>query len=172
MAKISFCGISGSGMSALAQILRQAGYQVQGSDRNFDLGRDEMQRQALEAVGIKIFPQDGSGITDDLDYLCASTAVEDSIPDIKIAKEKNIPIRTRPQLLAETFHHYPFGIAVAGTSGKTTTTAMIGFILDRAGKKPCMINGGLLKDYADRPGIPNVIFNNSIFSTNFSNCFS
>ncbi len=157
--KISFCGISGSGMSSLAQVLKLQGHQVQGSDRNFDLGRDAHNRAALEKLGIKLFKQDGSGITPDLDFVCASTAVEDSIADIKAAKEKNIPIKTRPELLQEVFHGYKYGVAVGGTSGKTTTTAMIGYILDKAGKKPCMINGGLLKDYENAGGIPNIIFN-------------
>lgn len=159
MVKISFCGISGSGMSSLAQILKLSGNDVRGSDRNFDLNRDENNRKALEKAGIRIFPQDGSAISSDLDFLCASTAVEDTIPDIKAAKEKNVRIKTRPELLAEIFHSYKYGIAVGGTSGKTTTTAMIGFILDKARKKPCMINGGLLKDYEGKYAIPNIIYN-------------
>lgn len=88
MKKVSFCGISGSGMSALAQILALSGVEVQGSDRNFDLGRDEANKKALESVGIRIVPQDGSAITEDLDFVCASTAVEDSIADVRAAKEK------------------------------------------------------------------------------------
>jgi len=159
MVKISFCGISGSGMSSLAQILKLSGYDVQGSDRNFDLNRDLENKKALEKLGIKMYPQDGSGITSDLDFLCASTAVEDTIPDIKAAKEKGVLIKTRPELLAETFHKYKYGVAIGGTSGKTTTTAMVGYILDKAGKKPCMINGGLLRDYESDTGIPNIIFN-------------
>lgn len=159
MVKVSFCGISGSGMSSLAQILKLSGNEVYGSDRNFDLGRDLQNRAALEKMGIKVCPQDGSAVTDDLDFICASTAVEDTIPDIKVAKEKNITIKTRPELLAETFHSYKYGIAVGGTSGKTTTTAMIGFILDKVGKNPCMINGGLLKDYEGKSAIANIIFN-------------
>lgn len=157
--KISFCGISGSGMSSLAQILKLSGHEVQGSDRNFDLYKDLENKKALEDIGIKIYPQDGSGLSSDIDFLCVSTAVEDTIPDVKIAKEKNIPIKTRPQLLSEIFHQYKYNIAIAGTSGKTTTTAMIGYILDRANKKPCMINGGLLKNYDKNKGIPNIIFN-------------
>ena len=158
--KISFCGISGSGMSSLAQILKHKGNDVQGSDRNFDLGRDAKNKSALENLGIKLFKQDGSGITKDLDFVCASTAVEDSIADIKAAKDLGVKIKTRPELLQEVFHSYKYGIAVGGTSGKTTTTAMIGFVLDKAGKKPCMINGGLLRDYESAGGIPNIIFNN------------
>ena len=159
MVKVSFCGISGSGMSSLAQILKLSGYEVRGSDRNFDLGRDLATKKAMENMGISIFPQDGSGICEDLQWLCASTAVEDTIPDIKAAKAKNIPIITRPRLLSEIFNSYKYGIAVGGTSGKTTTTAMIGYILDKADKKPCVINGGLLRDYEKISAIPNIIFN-------------
>ncbi len=159
MTKISFCGISGNGVSALAQIMTQKGYEVRGSDRAFDNNVDQDRKQALEDLGITIFPQDGSAVTDDLDTLYVSTAVEDSIPDVKIAKEKNIPIKTRPELLAELFHQYSHNIAVSGTSGKTTTTAMIGYILDVLGQKPCTINGGFMQNYADRKGIPNIIYN-------------
>ena len=157
--KVSFCGISGSGMSALAQILKRSGVDVRGSDRNFDLGRDLDVKSAFEKEGIAIYPQDGSAVSDDLAWLCASTAVEDTIPDIRVAKEKNIPIKTRPQLLSEIFNSYKYGIAVGGTSGKTTTTAMIGYILDKTNQKPCMINGGLLKDYEGTATIANIIYN-------------
>jgi len=156
---VSFCGISGSGMSALAQILKLSGYNVRGSDRSFDQGHDTQQKQALESLGIKIYPQDGSAITDDVKCLYISTAVEESIPDVKVALEKNIPIKKRFDLLAELFHSYPKGIAVGGTSGKTTTTAMIGYILDKLKKNPCVINGGLLLNYQQQKGIPNYIYN-------------
>lgn len=159
MTKISFCGISGNGVSALAQIMAQKGFEVRGSDRAFDNNVDQDRKKALEDIGITIYPQDGSAITDDLDTLYVSTAVEDSIPDVKAAKEKNIPIKTRPELLAELFHQYPRNIAVSGTSGKTTTTAMVGYILDVLGHKPCTINGGFMQNYADRKGIPNIIYN-------------
>lgn len=159
MTKISFCGISGNGVSALAQIMAQKGYEVRGSDRCFDNGGDKNRRQELEEVGITIYPQDGSAITDDIDVLYVSTAIEDSIPDVKVAKEKNITIKTRPELLAELFHQYPHNIAISGTSGKTTTTGMVGYILDKAGKNPCTINGGYMKNYADHKGISNVIYN-------------
>ena len=159
MTKISFCGISGSGMSALAQILKHQGYEVRGSDRSFDQGKDRANKQALESLGIKIYPQDGSAVSDDLDVLYVSTAVEDTIPDVKAALSKNIPIKKRSDLLAEIFHHYTHNIAIGGTSGKTTVTAMIGYILDKLGQKPCMIDGGLLLNYANVPGIPNIIYN-------------
>ena len=159
MTKVSFCGISGSGMSALAQILKHKGYEVIGSDRSFDQGKDARNKQALIDMGIEIKPQNGSAITNDVDTLYVSTAVEDSIPDVKAALDKNIPIKKRSDLLAEIFHEYPHNIAVGGTSGKTTVTAMIGYVLDKLGKNPCMINGGLLRNYDNQPGIPNIIYN-------------
>lgn len=156
---VSFCGISGSGMSALAQILKLSGYEVRGSDRSFDQGHDLWQKQALESMGITIFPQDGSAVDSSVKCLYTSTAVEDTIPDVKAAKDKGVPIKQRFDLLAELFHGYAQGVAVGGTSGKTTTTAMIGYILDKLGKQPCVINGGLLLNYDNCPGIPNYIYN-------------
>lgn len=161
MKKVSFCGISGSGMSALAQVLNFRGYEVCGSDRSFDQGKDAQQRQALENVGIKIFKQDGSAVEKDTECLYVSTAVEDSIPDVKRAKELGVNIRKRSDLLADIFNSAKYGVAVGGTSGKTTVTAMLGFVLDKLNLKPLMVNGGLLKNYANRDGIPNVILNDN-----------
>ena len=160
MAKVGFCAVSGSGMSALAQVLKYKNNDVYGSDRSFDQGKDQKNKKALTDIGIKIFPQDGSMLNKDFSFLYASTAVEDTIPDIKRAKELNIPIKKRSDLLAEIFASYKYNIAVGGTSGKSTTTAMIGYILDKAEKKPLVINGALLKNYEDQKGIPNVILNN------------
>lgn len=157
MKKVSFCGISGSGMSALAQILKFRGYEVRGSDRSFDQGKDTENKLALENIGIKIFPQNGSAITSDLDCLYISSAVEEKIPDVKKALSLNIPIQKRSDLLAQIFNATPLSIAVGGTSGKTTTTAMIGYILNVLGQKPTVINGGLFKNDTKQKGIPNVL---------------
>lgn len=159
MAKVGFCAVGGSGMSALAQVLKYKNNDVYGSDRSFDQGKDLKNKQRLSDVGITIFPQDGSMLDKDFDVLYASTAVEDTVPDIKRAKELNIPIKHRSDLLAEIFSSYPYNIAVGGTSGKSTVTAMIGYILDKAGKKPLVINGALLKNYENCKGIPNIILN-------------
>jgi len=159
MAKIGFCAISGSGMSALAQVLKYKKHDVYGTDRSFDQGKDQKNKQALSDLGIKIYPQDGSMLDENFDVLYASTAVEDTIPDIKRAKELNIQIKHRSDLLAEIFSSYKYNIAVGGTSGKSTTTAMIGYILDKADKRPLVINGALLKNYEKQKGIPNVILN-------------
>lgn len=159
MTKVAFCAVSGNGMSALAQILLKKGYEVYGSDKSFDEGRDAANLKALKAAGVKIIPQDGSGITDDMEFLCVSSAIADDNPDVIAAKKKNIPIKKRSELLAELFLQYKYNIAVGGTSGKTTTTAMIAYILDKLGKKPCMIDGGMLRDYDSPCGLPNIIYN-------------
>ena len=160
MKKAGFCAVSGSGMSALAQVLNHKGVEVFGSDRSFDQGKDEKNKQALTSVGIKIYPQDGSMFENDIETLYVSSAVEDTIPDVKRAKELNIKIKKRSDLLAEIFAAHKCGIAVGGTSGKSTTTAMIGYILDVAGQKPLVINGAILKNYEDQKGIANVVLNN------------
>ncbi len=160
MKKVGFCAIAGSGMSALAQVLKFKNYEVLGTDRSFDQLKEEKTKQALQNLGIKLFPQDGSMIDSDLSVLYASTAVEDTILDIQKAKQQNIPILHRSDLLEEIFSSHPFNIAVGGTSGKSTVTAMIGYILDNTDKKPLVINGALLKNYESKPGIPNVILNN------------
>lgn len=160
MKKVAFSGAAGNGISPLEQIMVLKGYAVFGSDQSFDLGKDTERKKALTDAGIRIVPQDGSGITPDLEWLCVSAAINENNPDIKAARKYNIPIKTRSDLLQEVFSQYPQGIAVGGTAGKTTTTAMIGYVLDRLGKKPCMINGGALCNYADRKGIPNYLYNN------------
>ena len=160
MKKVGFCAISGSGMSALAQVLKYKKFEVLGTDRSFDQNKDLKNKQALTDIGIKLFPQDGTMVDENIDILYASTAVEDTIPDIKRAKELNIPIKHRSDLLAEIFASHPHNIAIGGTSGKSTVTAMIGYILDKSNLSPLVINGALLKNYETQKGIPNVILNN------------
>lgn len=160
MAKIGFCAIAGSGMSALAQVLKFKNHDIYGTDRSFDQGKEQKAKQKLTELGIKLYPQDGSMLDETFDVLYASTAVEDTIPDIKRAKELNIPIKHRSDLLADIFSSHKYNIAVGGTSGKSTVTAMIGYILDKSAKSPLVINGALLKNYENQSGIPNVILNN------------
>jgi len=159
MKKIAFSGAAGNGISPLEQIMLHKGYEVYGSDYSFDIGKDQDRKQALSEVGVKIMPQDGSMITPDLEYLCISAAVKNTNPDVVAANATGIPIKYRSDLLLEILSSYRYGIAVGGTAGKTTVTAMIGYILDSLGKKPCMINGGALCNYADRSGIPNYLYN-------------
>lgn len=142
MATFFFCGIGGIGMSSIALYLKKKGYTVLGSDRSFDQGKNKDMKIRLEQAGIVLFPQDGSSVSPYISTFVVSSAVEETIPDVKRAKELGLTIKLRAQVLAEILSEH-FGIAVAGTSGKTTVTAMIGHILHVLKKKPLMINGGI-----------------------------
>ncbi len=119
-----FIGVAGAGMSAIAQYLRGTGMEVSGSDRFFNEGKAGDIKEKLEAEGIQCFLQDGSGITSDVDLVVASTAIEDTVVEIKKAQELNIPIIRRSELLS-LISDSKKTIAVGGTSGKSTTTAML-----------------------------------------------
>ena len=141
-----FCGIGGSGMLPLAALLKEAGANIIGSDRSYDKDSTLEKFSDLQALGIGIVPQDGLGITGDIDVLVVSSAVESSIPDVKVALEKDITIITRGQLLAQLFNASKHKIAVAGTSGKSTVTGMIGTILVELGQDPTIVNGGEIRN--------------------------
>ena len=135
-----FCGIGGSGMLPLAMIVAARGARVAGSDRSRDQGRSPDKFDWIERQGIALFPQDGSGVTAG-QILVASAAVEDSVPDIAAANALGLPRLTRADLNAALFNEADRGIGVGGTSGKSTVTGMIGWILERAGAKPTVMNG-------------------------------
>ena len=136
-----FVGVAGTGMSALAQFLAGMGKKVSGSDRLFSsAGADPSMRDRLEEAGIKCFEQDGSGITADTQCVVVSTAVEETTVEYMKAVRLGIPILQRSDLLALIAARYKT-IAVAGTSGKSTTTAMIYEILCHAGMSPSIISG-------------------------------
>ena len=142
-----FCGIGGSGMLPLACIVHARGAKVAGSDRALDQGRIAEKFAFLERLGIKLFPQDGSGITSPDQILVTSAAVEESIPDVQAARRIGAEQVTRPQLLARLFNAAPVGVAVAGTSGKSTTTGMIAWILHATGGDPVAMNGAVMKNF-------------------------
>jgi UDP-N-acetylmuramate--alanine ligase len=142
-----FCGIGGSGMLPLACILRGQGFEVAGSDRSLDQGRIGDKFAFLERRGIALFPQDGSGLTGADQILVTSAAVEDSVPDVQSARRLGAEHLTRPQLLAQLFNAAPNAIGVAGTSGKSTVTGMIGWILKEAGLDPTVMNGAVMKNF-------------------------
>ncbi|NNC60311.1 MAG: UDP-N-acetylmuramate--alanine ligase [Erythrobacter sp.] len=148
-----FCGIGGSGMQPLAAILKGRGAEVAGSDRSFDQGRSPEKFAALERQGFALFPQDGSGITRADQVLVASAAVEDSVPEMVRARELGVPRMTRAQLNAALFNSAKTGVAVAGTSGKSTVTGMIGWILHHTGREPTIMNGAVMQNFVsdDRP---------------------
>ncbi|HEV2747015.1 MAG TPA: Mur ligase family protein [Allosphingosinicella sp.] len=142
-----FCGIGGSGMLPLACIVRAQGAEVAGSDRSLDQGRITDKFAFLEAQGIRLFPQDGSGVTSARQLLVTSTAVEQTVPDVQAARRLGAEQVSRPELLARLFNEAATGIAVGGTSGKSTTTGMIGWILHRSGRVPTVMNGAVMKNF-------------------------
>lgn len=142
-------------MSALACTAAGKGFQVYGSDRSFDTGENVQIRTKLERAGVRIFPQDGSGIQNCIDSLVVSSAVEPSIADVAEALKRKIPIIKRAELLAEFFNSEQ-GIAVGGTSGKTTVTSMIGLILRSVGRDPSVVNGGMMLNSLPVDSLENV----------------
>lgn len=135
-----FIGVAGSGMSALAQYLQGIGKQVSGSDRFFTGDAYNETRDKLEAAGIRCFVQDGSGIVEGTDLIVASTAVEDTVVEMQKAKKQGIPVMRRSELLS-LIAGSKKTIAVGGTSGKSTTTAMLFDILEHAQLEPSIISG-------------------------------
>jgi len=135
-----FIGVAGAGMSALAQYLKGIGKNPSGSDRFFAEGEYNEIKQKLEEAGIDCFVQDGSGITAETDLVVASAAIEDTVVEIQKAKQLNIPIIKRSELLS-LIAASKKTIAVGGTSGKSTTSAMLFDILEYAGKNPSIISG-------------------------------
>ncbi|MFM5932277.1 MAG: UDP-N-acetylmuramate--L-alanine ligase [Novosphingobium sp.] len=142
-----FCGIGGSGMLPLALILKGQGARVAGSDRSRDQGRTPEKFAWLESLGFDLFAQDGTGVTSAEQTLVASAAVEDTVPEMVRARELGCPRMTRAELLARLFNASGQGLAVGGTSGKSTVTGMIGWILTKCGRDPTIMNGAVMKNF-------------------------
>lgn len=142
-----FVGVGGSGMMPLAMILAGRGATVAGSDRALDAGRVPAKFDALRDLGIALFPQDGSGVTSADQIVVASAAVEDTVADMVAAREVGAKRMTRPELLSRLFNDSPVRIGVAGTSGKSTVTGMIGWILHGCGHHPTVMNGAVMKNF-------------------------
>jgi len=134
-------------MLPLAMIVRENGAEVAGSDRALDQGRLATKFEWLKAKGIGLFAQDGSGLTSGEQILIASAAIEDSVPDVAKANGLGCARMTRAELLAEQFNGSPRSIAIGGTSGKSTVTGMIGWILTEAGLDPTIMNGAVMKNF-------------------------
>lgn len=144
-----FCGIGGSGMLPLAMIVQAQGGRIEGSDRSRDQGRTPEKFAWLEAHGVALHPQDGSGVTRPDQIVVATGAIEDTVPDIGAARRAGARIVTRPELLSRIFNAAPTSIGVAGTSGKSTITGMIAWILHEADRRPTVMNGAVMKNFVD-----------------------
>ncbi len=160
--KYYFVGIAGSGMSALAQLIRSAGHEVSGSDRSFDRQEQPDLRAALAGLGIKIFPQDGSGISEQIQEIVLSTAIETQNLDLARAVALKIPLMRRARLLAQIFDKN-LGIAIAGTSGKSTVAAMTATALRKLGLDPTYYAGAALIEDGLLPCLANALAGNSKF---------
>ena len=129
-------GIGGVGMSALATALVRLGDEVTGADRT--LGTPNI--KFLESLGVKVHPDDGSGVDAATDEVIVSTAIEETNAGLIRAKELGIPVTHRAKALARTLKDYKL-VAVVGTCGKSTVTAMLGHVLAECGLDPMCVNG-------------------------------
>ena len=136
--RIHFVGIGGAGMSGIAEVLLNQGYEVAGSDAKAGKTTDR-----LKSFGAEIFIGHDAAHIEKADVLVVSTAIDPSNPEVKAAQERRLPIVRRAEMLAELMR-YRHGIAIAGTHGKTTTTSLIASILGEGGFDPTYVIGGLL----------------------------
>lgn len=134
--KCHLVGIGGVGMSALAVAMLRSGHEVTGSDRNLASPNVAM----LEGFGVRVFPDDGSGVDSSLDELVVSSAIEQTNKDLVKARKLSLRVIHRAPALARTLSDKKL-VAVAGTCGKTTVTALLGHILAEAGLDPFCVNG-------------------------------
>jgi UDP-N-acetylmuramate--alanine ligase len=135
---IHFVGIGGSGMSGIAEVLANQGFDVSGSD----LAESATTRR-LEKIGVRIAIGHAAGHVAGADAVVVSTAVKDDNPEVVAARERHIPLVPRAQMLAELMR-LKQGIAIAGTHGKTTTTSLVASCLGEAGLDPTFVIGGRL----------------------------
>lgn len=145
--RIHFVGIGGAGMGGIAEVLYHQGYQVTGSD----VSQNAMV-QRLKALGVSIFPQHHADNVNDAHVVVVSTAISSENPEVVAAQQMRIPVIPRAQMLADLMR-VKYGIAVAGTHGKTTTTSFISSLLSEAGLDPTFVIGGLLKSAGANAGL-------------------
>lgn len=136
--RIHFVGIGGAGMGGIAEVLLNEGYRISGSD----MGEGAM-TQRLQSLGATIFKGHDAGHVYNADVVVVSTAIAEDNPEIIAARQARIPIVPRALMLAELMR-FRYGIAIAGTHGKTTTTSLMTSILAEGGLDPTFVIGGLL----------------------------
>lgn len=140
MGCIHIAGIGGVGMSALAQALLDQGHRVTGSDRLLDHGDLTPILRCLKGQGVQFSPQDGSGVTEETAQLVISSAIEEDNPELVKAHALGVEVVHRAKALARAMSGHQL-IAVAGTCGKSTVTALLGHLLAEAGEDPQVVNG-------------------------------
>ena len=140
--QVHFVGIGGSGMGGIAEVLANIGYEVTGSD----LAQNAM-TDRLASLGAKIFIGHAALNIDGANVVVVSSAVSDDNPEVVAAREHNIPVVPRAEMLAEIMR-FSNGIAVAGTHGKTTTTSLVTSLLAEGGLDPTFVIGGRLNSTA------------------------
>ena len=138
---IHFIGIGGIGMSGIAEVLHNQGYQVQGSDLS-----ESANVERLRAKGIEVFIGQRAENIEKADVIVKSTAVKEDNPEIIAAREMRIPVVKRSEMLAEVMR-LKMCVAIAGTHGKTTTTSLTATLLEAGGLEPTVINGGIINAY-------------------------
>ncbi|MDQ6433468.1 UDP-N-acetylmuramate--L-alanine ligase [Mesorhizobium sp. LHD-90] len=138
---VHFIGIGGIGMSGIAEVLRNLGYRVQGSDQ-----ADGANVQRLREKGIECFVGHRAENLGDAEVVVVSTAIKKNNPELVAARERLLPIVRRAEMLAELMR-FRQAVAIGGTHGKTTTTSMVAALLDAGGLDPTVINGGIINAY-------------------------
>ena len=138
---IHFVGIGGIGMSGIAEVLHNLGYKVQGSDQ-----ADNANVERLRSHGIKIHVGHSADNLGQAEVVVVSTAIHKNNPEYIAAKERHLPIVRRAEMLAELMR-FKQAVAIGGTHGKTTTTSLIGTLLEAGNMDPTVINGGIVNAY-------------------------
>ncbi len=139
--RIHFIGIGGIGMSGIAEVLCNLGFEVSGSDIRRSKNTDRLEK----LHGVKIFEGHAAGNVGDAQVVVYSSAVQPDNPEVEIAKKNGIPVIPRAEMLAELMVLKPYAVAVSGTHGKTSTTSMVATILGHAGKDPTTVVGGVVE---------------------------
>ena len=139
--RFHFSGIAGAGMGPLACLMKARGHAVQGSDRAFDQGKKQEIAAELSRLGIELAPQDGRAVTAAIDRFVYSAAVEADTPELRAARALSLECLPRPQLLAEVINTASPGVAISGTSGKSTVVGMLGWLLREGGIRATVLGG-------------------------------
>jgi UDP-N-acetylmuramate--alanine ligase len=139
--RIHFVGIGGIGMSGIAELLANLGYEVSGSDAKRSDVTDR-----LETMGVRVTTGHDAAHVANANVVVVSSAIHPDNPEVAEARRRSIPVIPRAEMLAELMR-LRYGIAVAGAHGKTTTTSMIALVLERAGLDPTAVIGGRLSAF-------------------------